>query len=136
MLERLGGLPLYAMACMLVYAFVPVLLFRRMLRLGAGMLPALLLTLIAFFVLCSHALARPHVVTYLFFAILLERLDDYRGGRVSVSGLWWLPLLAGVWCNVHGGFVAGLVMTAIFAGVAGLGATNRVASPVFTRIKT
>jgi hypothetical protein len=119
-LVRLGGLPLFATACMLVYAFVPVLLFRRMLRIGAGMLPALLLTLIAFLVLCSHALARPHVVTYVFFAIVLERLDDYRAGRLPASALWWLPLLAAVWCNVHGGFVAGLVMAAIFTGVAGL----------------
>ena len=119
-LVKVGGLPLYATSCTLVYGFVPVLLFRRMLRIGAGMVPALLLTLLAFFVLCSHALARPHVVTYVFFAVLLERLDDFRAGRMSAWGLSWLPFLAAVWCNVHGGFIAGLATTGIFAGVAGL----------------
>jgi hypothetical protein len=119
-LVKVGGLPLYTTACMLAYGLVPVLLFRRMLRIGAGMVPALLFMLFALLVLASHALARPHVLTYVFFALLLERLDDFRTGRVPASGLWWLPLLAAVWANVHGGFVAGLVTTAIFVAVAGL----------------
>ena len=122
-LEKLGGLPLYAAACVLVYAFLPVLLFRRMVRMGAGLLPAFVLTLIAYLVLWSHALARPHIVTYVFFALFLERLDDHRTGRLPSWRLWWLPLLALVWCNVHGGFVAGIGLVGIFAAAAAARAT-------------
>ncbi len=119
-LERLGGLPLYASACVLVYAFVPVLLYRRMVRMGTAIVPALALTLVAYLVLISHSLARPHVFTYLLFAFFLERLDDVHAGRRPVRSLWMLPPLATAWCNVHGGFMAGLALVGIYAGVAGL----------------
>ena len=46
-LERFGGLPLFAAACVLVYALIPVLVFRRCLRLGAGLFPALFATVLA-----------------------------------------------------------------------------------------
>src|SRR5205814_8319262 len=52
-LVRLGGLPLYETACMLVYAFVPALVFRRMLPTGARMAPALLLTVVPHLVLST-----------------------------------------------------------------------------------
>lgn len=117
-LERIGGLPLFAAASVLVYALLPVLVFRRALRLGATLVPALLATVLAYLVLASHALARPHIFTYLFFALLLERLSDVQDGRLPVRSLRWLPLLAVVWCNVHSGFVAGLTLTGIYAVVA------------------
>ncbi len=117
-LERIGGLPLYGTVCMLIYAFIPVLLYRRMLRMGAALLPSLLVTFLAYFVLVSHALARPHVVTYLLFAVFLERMDDVHAGRRSWRSLWALPPLAALWCNMHGGFLAGLALAGIFAAVA------------------
>jgi len=117
-LVRLGGLPLYETACMLVYAFVPALVFRRMLRMGAGMAPAFLLTIVAYLVLSSHSYARPHVLTYVLFALVLERLDDVQRGRRPARALWWMPPVAALWANVHGGFFAGLVLAAIYAGVA------------------
>ncbi len=121
-LVRWGGLPLFATTCMLVYAFLPVLVFRRSLRIGAGIVPALGATMLAYLVLISHSLARPHIVTYLFFALALERLEDFQDGRRSARALWSLPLLALVWANMHGGFFAGFVLTGIFAGVASVAA--------------
>ena len=59
LLVDLGGIPLFATVCTLLYGFIPVLLYQRMLRIGAGMLPAFVLTLTAYTVLLSHALARP-----------------------------------------------------------------------------
>ncbi len=125
LLVKLGGLPLFATACMLVSAVLPVLIFRRALRMGAGMAPALALTGLAYLVLDSHATTRPHIVTYLSFALVLEWMDDVQNGRRPVCALWWLPLLALGWANLHGGFVAGLTLVAIFAGVAGLSALGR-----------
>ncbi len=118
LLDRAGGLPLYATVCMLLYAFIPVLLYRRMVRMGAAILPALLLAVGADLVLMSHALARPHVVTYLLFAVFLERMDDVHAGRRPARALWPLPPLAALWANLHGGFVFALVLAAVFAGTA------------------
>jgi len=120
LLVRLGGLPLFATVSALVYAFIPALVFRRALRIGAGLAPALGLTVLAYLVLCSHAIARPHIVTYVFFALVLERLDDFQTGRLPARALWWLPLLALVWANVHGGFLVGFALGGTFAGVAAL----------------
>lgn len=118
LLERLGGLPLYATVCMLIYAAVPLLLYRRMMRMGAAILPALLLSALAQIVLMSHALARPHVVTYLLFAFFLGRLDDVDTGRRTPASLWILPPLAALWCNLHAGFLAGVALAGIFTVVA------------------
>jgi len=120
LLVQLGGLPLFATVCTLIYAFVPVLVFRRALRLGAAMAPALGCTVLAFAVLSSHSLARPHVVTYLFFAIFLELLDDYQEGRVPAGKLAWLPVLTLVWVNVHGGFLGGIALIGMYAVVSAL----------------
>jgi hypothetical protein len=105
--------------CVLVYALLPVLIFRRALRLGASLAPALLAAILAYLVLASHALARPHIFTYVFFALMLERLGDVQDGRLPVRSLWWLPLLALLWCNIHSGFPAGLMLAGIFTAVAG-----------------
>jgi hypothetical protein len=128
-LERLGGLPLYATVCMLIYACIPMLIYRRMVRMGSSIVPALLLTVLAYVVLLSHALARPHVVTYLLFAVFLERLDDVRTARRPPRALWLLVPLATLWCNLHGGFLAGLALVGIYAAVAtGEGLVTRTAS--------
>ena len=116
-LERFGGLPLYAAVCILLYACIPLVLYRRMLRMDVGVLPALLMTLVAYVVLVSHGLARPHLVTYLFFALTLERLDDVRAGRRPSRALWILPPLFALWANLHGGFLAGLALVGIYAAV-------------------
>src|SRR5207247_486683 len=51
---------------------------------------------------------------------VLERLDDFQNGRLRARALWWLPLLALVWANMHGGFLIGFVLAGVFAGVAAL----------------
>jgi hypothetical protein len=117
-LVRIGGLPLFVAVCILVYAAIPYLLYRRMLRMGTGLVLALGWTFVAYVVLLSHALARPHIATYIFFLMLLDRLDRFDAGTYTARGLWWLPLLMLVWCNMHGGFLVGLLVTGLFAVVA------------------
>jgi hypothetical protein len=114
-LDRLGGLPLFATVWMLAYACIPLVLYRNTVRAGASPLAALLLLPLASTILLSHALTRPHVVTYLFFAIVVGVLDDVDAGRRDVRRLWWLPLLAIVWASSHGGYIAGLAAVGIVA---------------------
>src|SRR5689334_9915220 len=117
-LAKIGGLPLFAGAATVVYALIPVLVFRRCLRLGASLVPALATTTLAYLVLTSHALARPHIFTYLFFAITLEILGDVQEGRRPARSLAWLAPLAAVWCNIHSGFVVALTLAGLYAAVA------------------
>ena len=61
--------------------------------------------------------ARPNVVTFLGVLVLARVLTLFHEGRLSARRLAWLPLLFAVWANAHGGFVAGLAMLAVAAGV-------------------
>ncbi len=119
-LTDLGGLRLFSIVCVLAYAALAPLLLRRMLRMGVGLLPAFLFTLCAYCMLLSHAFARPHLVTYLCFALILERLDRVQRDELPPAALWWIPLLMTLWCNMHPGFLAGLALAGIYAGVAAL----------------
>ena len=56
----------------------------------------------------SHLLARPHLFTWLFMLITLSILTT--GGK----RLYWLPIVIMLWANLHGGFILGLVLQAIF----------------------
>jgi hypothetical protein len=133
--ERLGGLPLVATIWMLVYACVPFVLYRNAICAGASPLAALLVLPVAHTVLLSHAIARPHVVTYLFFVVLVGRLADVEAGRRDARALRWLPLLALVWANVHGGFIAGLGAVATVALASGLGPLVEEGAPSWRRAR-
>src|SRR4029450_9032550 len=91
-----------------VYAAIPLVLYKNMVRGGASPLAALLVLPAAHLVLLSHPPPPPPALPYLFFPLLVGRLADVEPGRRDVRALWWLPLLMLVWVNVHGGFVAGL----------------------------
>jgi hypothetical protein len=62
---------------------------------------------------------RSHAFTFFFFAATLFCLEELCGGRR------WpvvaLPLIILFWANLHGGFVAGLAMVAVYAGMAVIG---------------
>lgn len=119
-LERVGGLPLFGTVCLLVYALIPSVLYRTSVRSGAHPFAAILVVPVAYVVLLSHAMARPHIVTYLFFALVVARLVDVFSGRRDPRSLWWFPLLAALWANLHGGFMAGLAAVATVAGATAL----------------
>jgi hypothetical protein len=102
--------------------------FRLLLRRGANILVALLLVLLADSAAMIHCQARPHVVSWLFTVVwfwILESTEKGNAGSHFDSSenaaleerrlpLWTLPLLMVVWVNVHGGFLVGLVLFAIY----------------------
>jgi len=92
--------------------------FRLMILRGTSLCIALLLYLLAVCASTIHFLARPHLLSWLFTLVWFYILDslerespDARGRRPK---LWLLPLLMLVWINVHGGFLVGFVLLALF----------------------
>jgi hypothetical protein len=85
-------------------------------RRGAHPIAAAVFILIIFCVVASRAYSpvRAQVFTYFFFAFNLYSLE-----RARLTGNWrvlaLLPLLQLAWCNMHGGFLAGLGLMAIYA---------------------
>ncbi|MBI1817349.1 MAG: hypothetical protein HYR72_20440 [Deltaproteobacteria bacterium] len=69
--------------------------------------------LLALAVLSRGGAIRPQMFSYLGFAAVLAWCD-----REHARGGWWLPLAFVVWVNLHGGFVLGLGVLALYAIVA------------------
>jgi hypothetical protein len=128
-LESVAGLNGVVLFTALVIALVFSWTFRMLLRWGTNVLVAVVLVLLAASAAMIHFLARPHVVSWLFTVAwfwILESSEksclasgsgspetgkvDSRRGRM----LWLLPPLMLVWVNVHGGFLVGFVLLAIY----------------------
>jgi hypothetical protein len=107
---RLGGLPLVSVACGLLIAFTYAYLVGFLLRRGVDPLLAYLTGCVAAVMGSLHWLARPHLFTLLGVILLMGLLE--RGDGRPRTWLY-LPLFA-VWANLHGGFLFGLVLIAIY----------------------
>ena len=104
--------------------------FRLLLRRGTNFIVALVLVLLAASAAMIHFQARPHVVSWLFTVVwfwILESAEKTCAGLPSASSseysaiksergwpLWVLPPLMLVWANVHGGFLIGFALLAIY----------------------
>jgi hypothetical protein len=91
------------------------LLFLTARRRGADVLAILLIfVIIAPFYVAGYSPVRAQIFTYLFFVLTLYWLETSRQtGRYR--HLWLLAPLMVLWCNLHGGFLAGLGLLLIYA---------------------
>lgn len=131
--NRLAGLPGVVIFSALLIALTYALLTRFLLQRGVEPGFAYLLVSLSAVLGSMHWAARPHLITQLFVVVLLDLLD-----RDESPPLWWFGLLFVAWANLHGGFIFGLILVALFAGAhlaAGLlGAADRTNS--FARART
>jgi len=84
-------------------------------RRGADLLPtALILCFTVVGLSIGYSAVRAQVFTYFFFALFLYLLETARlSGRWGK--LWLLAPIQIVWCNLHGGFLAGLGLVLLYA---------------------
>jgi len=108
----LGGVATLA-AVTLCSASAALLLW--LLRRGVGLWIAAGVALAAFSASSVHYLARPHVFSILLYTLSLWALDEDR--RRPGRWIWLLIPAAGLWANLHGGFVALLATLALAAAV-------------------
>ena len=127
-LERWAGLNGVVWFTAVVIAGVFASTFRLLLRRGTNVFVALVLLLLAASASMIHFLARPHVLSWLLTLAWFWILDSSEtdcmqtdpagpsATRSTATGrrLWLLPLLMLVWVNVHGGFLVGFVLLAIY----------------------
>ncbi|EEG09801.1 hypothetical protein [Pseudogulbenkiania ferrooxidans] len=71
------------------------------------------LAILLFCVFMGLLAPRPHIFTFLLFALLLRVLFRFKY-CASDRGLGWIPLIMLLWANLHGGFFLGLVLMAAF----------------------
>jgi hypothetical protein len=96
----------------LLIALTFSLLFRYSLQACGNLVVAALLTVLSAAAATLHFLARPHVATWLLTLIWFRMLQRYHNGERS--RLYWLPVIMLLWVNLHGGFLMGLMLIALF----------------------
>ena len=111
-LHRCGGLGAITAFSLLLLCLTSVILYRTA-RLHASRTVALAVTYIVMATTTIHWLARPHLLTWLLVALFCRVLDDSEFDELSRRWLLLLLLMA-LWANLHGGFIAGLVVIASY----------------------
>ncbi len=124
LLHRAGGLKAIVWAAGALIAVFAGVLLRYMMWKGANAFAALTITLVAIGASSIHFLARPHLTTLIFVPVTAWMIEADR--RRQNSRIWLLVPLFALWTNLHGGFLAGLILLGATAvGVAVECAINR-----------
>ncbi|HEY6304645.1 MAG TPA: hypothetical protein VIX14_16425 [Terriglobales bacterium] len=130
LLHQSCGLNGVVWLCALLVAAIFTLLLSQLLRRGTGLLLAIVLMLLAETASMIHLYARPHIVSWLFSLLWFvalerwerwdrrERLDRREGperGPAPRWIRWFFPASMLLWVNLHGGWISGLALLAIYA---------------------
>lgn len=112
-IHRLAGLAGVAFVTTLMLGLFSLLVYRLSLRVSHNDLMSMAVTVLTVAVSSIHWLARPHLVTWIFTLCFLNGIESAQSG--NRKALFWLPLLMVLWVNMHGGFVAGLLVLSCYA---------------------
>ena len=110
-LYRFGGMAAVILASMLVISTAFLLVYDLAKKKSGNAVISIVITLLAVISSSYHWLARPHLVTLLMAAIFLRWLEQ--GSRRAI--IFGLPALMVLWTNLHGGFIAGLILIGTYA---------------------
>ncbi len=109
--SRLGLTGIVAFSALLA-AFTFAALYRFLLIRSGNVLIAALLTAMSAACSSIHLLARPHLITWVLTLLWLVVLETAQSGKRRK--LLWLPVLTVFWVNMHGGFLLGPVLLALY----------------------
>jgi hypothetical protein len=103
-----------------VMATTFALVFRLAIRRGGSLPIVLFMMVLSLGASAVHFLARPHVFSWLFTVVWFGLLDSAQGSRSASRRIFFLPLLMLLWVNLHGGFVVGFALLAVYTIGAGI----------------
>ena len=107
------GLAAVTFVCAVLLGTIYSLLYRLVWWKSQSALLSIAVTLAAIAGSALHWLARPHLFTWLFVVLFYWLLERDRAARTRA--VLWLPALMVLWTNIHGGFVAGLMLVGAYA---------------------
>jgi hypothetical protein len=133
-----GGAGLQLLRYALILATL-YLIYITALRRGGTSLSACIALVPAMLLMCfGYVPVRAQVFTYFFFILTLYILESYRSEQRWTILAWLLPILV-LWCNFHGGFVAGIGLIGLYAigeGLAGRKYIPIIAACIFAAAAT
>jgi hypothetical protein len=109
----LNGVVFYSAAIM---AAAFVLVFHLAMRRGGSLPISFFLLVLSMGASAIHFLARPHVLSWLLTVVWFELLDSaaYAAGPEKDRRFLCLPILMLLWVNLHGGFLVGFALVAVY----------------------
>jgi len=111
--QAVGPAGLQLLKYILGVATAALIFFTALSRGAHPLSAAVVLWMIQFFTRIGYSPVRAQVFTYFFFALYVYLLEQARlKGRYR--GLWALAPIQVLWCNLHGGFPAGLGLIGIY----------------------
>ena len=113
-----GGVNALVVGKAIVVFLTGLVLFLACRRNGAGVSLSAFLVMAALVAARARLEVRPDVLMLLFAALTVALLESARRGKPY--SLLWLPLLQLVWVNVHGSFLLGIAIAAIYGVVHGI----------------
>ena len=115
--HRACGLNGVVWLCALLVATIFALLLSQLLKRGTGLLLAVVLMLLAEAASTIHLYARPHIVSWLFsllWFVVLDRWEGWEHGQPPRWMRWFFPASMLLWVNLHGGWLLGIALLAIY----------------------
>ena len=118
-----AGLNGVAFLSAVIIAFTFAYLFHLLMVRGTMLPGAVFFVLLAASASTIHFLARPHLLSWLMTLIWFHMLDSGEASSITAGSkaakTFWLPVLMVLWVNLHGGFLMGFVLFAIYLAAAG-----------------
>ena len=114
MADRIAGLTGVAVLSALLFAATSLIIYSLVRRLGVGPLLASVTAALSMVLQAVHLLPRPHLFTTLLAAVFLLLLESYRIRRSVVALGALIPIMV-LWTNLHGGFLVGFVLLAVYS---------------------
>ncbi|MFY9562581.1 MAG: hypothetical protein WAQ52_20305, partial [Terriglobales bacterium] len=102
------------LAALLIATTFTVLL-GQLLRRATGLPVAIVLWLLALGASSIHLFARPHIVSWLFTLLWFVALERWEQGSAPLWLRWFFPASMLLWVNLHGGWLLGMTLLAIYA---------------------
>ena len=106
------GLSILRTILLLAIFYIYFVILRK---LKIGYLVSILFLILIAFGIIDRLSPRPHLMTYLFFALLLLIFVQYRYiNRSNYKILYFLPLIFLIWANMHMGIIAGMSLMGLY----------------------
>lgn len=118
--HREMGLNGVAWMTALIVATTMTLVIGQLLRSGTGLPLAIALMLLAEMAAAIHLYGRPHIVSWLLTLAWLIALERWQQGTGPRWLPWFFPISVLLWVNLHGGWIFGLALLAVYSIAAGI----------------
>ncbi len=108
-----GGLNAVALMTCMVFAVTLRGIYRRLTSEGIVSGIAVVATMVVALGLIPSFVARPNVISFLGVWLVADLCQRFHRSGITHQKLWWLVPIMLLWANMHGGFLAGLILIGI-----------------------